>query len=139
MALPSEAFFDNRNDLNVKTKEGHSIVRKCNDTRSVNDTNPTLNSLRSTLNSGVPEFDSVFKSDYLCDMNSLKTIEKKIYQLTPDLVTKLDDYIDYLLSRKKVNKSSKLLKQDWAGGLKDYKNNYTSIELQKLALVWRTK
>ena len=72
-------------------------------------------------------------------MNSFKTIEKKIYQLTPDLVTKLDDYIDYLLSRKKVNKSSKLLKQDWAGGLKDYKNNYTSIELQKLALEWRTK
>jgi hypothetical protein len=72
-------------------------------------------------------------------MNSLKTIEKKIYQLTPDLVTKLDDYIDYLLSRKKVNKSSKLLKQDWAGGLKDYKNNYTSIELQKLALEWRTQ
>ena len=72
-------------------------------------------------------------------MNSFKTIEKKIYQLTPDLVTKLDDYIDYLLSRKKVNKSSKLLKQDWAGGLKYYNNNYTSIELQKLALVCSTK
>jgi hypothetical protein len=82
---------------------------------------------------------SKFKNYYLCDMYNLKTIEKKINQLPPSLVVKLDDYLDYLLSQKKVKKDTKVLTQTWAGGLKEYKKKYTSIELQKLALEWRTK
>ena len=64
-------------------------------------------------------------------MNNIKTIEKKINQLPPSLVVKLDDYLDFLLSQKKANSTSKMLKQNWAGGLKDYKNKYSSLELQK--------
>ncbi len=72
-------------------------------------------------------------------MNSLKTIEKKISQLPPSLVVKLDDYLDFLLSQRKVSVNSNILKQTWAGGLKEYKKKYSSLELQKLALEWRTK
>jgi hypothetical protein len=72
-------------------------------------------------------------------MNTIKTIEKKINQLSPSLVTKLDDYLDYLLSQRAINKPSKILKQDWAGGLKEYKKKYSSVELQKLSLQWRIK
>ena len=72
-------------------------------------------------------------------MNSLKTIEKKINQLSPSLVIKLDDYLDYLLSHINIKKTSRILKQDWAGGLKDYRKKYSSIELQKLSMEWRTK
>jgi len=76
---------------------------------------------------------------YLCIMSNLKTIEKKISQLPPNLVIKLDDYLDYLLSQTKIKKESLFLKQTWAYGLKEYSKKYSSIELQKLALEWRTK
>lgn len=76
---------------------------------------------------------------YICNMNSLKLIEKKISKLPPNLVIKLDDYLDYLLSQVKIKKDRDFLRQTWAGGLKEYKKKYSSIELQKLALEWRTK
>ena len=72
-------------------------------------------------------------------MNSLKTIENKISQLPPGLVLKLDDYLDYLLSQRKIKTNSSFLRQSWAGGLKEYHNEYSSVELQKLAIEWRTK
>ena len=72
-------------------------------------------------------------------MNSLKTIEKKINQLPPDLINKLDEYLDYLLSQRITNNDSKVLGQSWAGGLKEYNKRYSAMELQKLALEWRTK
>ena len=72
-------------------------------------------------------------------MNNFKIIEKKINQLSPNLVNKLDDYLNYLLEQNKTKNDSKILNQSWAGGLKDFKKKYTSIELQKLSLEWRTK
>lgn len=72
-------------------------------------------------------------------MISLKTLEKKISQLPPGLVIKLDDYLDYLLSQNRLNIHANKLKQTWAGGLKDYSNKYSSLELQKLALKWRAE
>ena len=72
-------------------------------------------------------------------MSNYEILEQKINQLPPNLVIKLDDYLDFLLSKKKSNDNPVILKQTWAGGLNDYKNNYSSIELQKLALEWRTK
>lgn len=54
-------------------------------------------------------------------------------------MVKLDDYLDYLLSQKKITKHSKVLKQNWAGGLKECKKKYSSIQLQELALEWRTQ
>lgn len=67
-------------------------------------------------------------------MRAIKNIESKINQLSPGLMDELDHYLDYLIN-KKVVRSPKKLKQDWAGGLNDIK--MTSIELQKLALDWR--
>jgi len=46
----------------------------------------------------------------------------------------LDNYLDYLINKKAVQKS-KRLRLDWGGGLKDIK--LTSIELQKKALCMR--
>ncbi len=72
-------------------------------------------------------------------MNSLKTLEKKISQLPPGLIIKLDDYLDYLLSQNQLNIHANKLKQTWAGGLKEFNNKYSSLELQKLALKWRAE
>jgi len=69
-------------------------------------------------------------------MRAIKDIESKISNLSPALIGELDHYLDYLINKRKVQ-SSKKLKQDWAGGLKDIK--FSAIELQKKALDWRQK
>jgi RNA polymerase sigma factor (sigma-70 family) len=40
-------------------------------------------------------------------------------------------------TRGSAPKSSRKLKQNWAGGLGDYREQYTSLQLQKKALEWR--
>jgi len=52
------------------------------------------------------------------------------------LVSELDRYLDYLISKQKVH-GQKKLRQDWAGGLKETK--MASVELQKKALDWRER
>ena len=69
-------------------------------------------------------------------MKSIKNIESKINQLSPEMITELDHFLDYLINKKHDRKPQKL-RQDWAGGLKNEK--FSSIELQKLALSWRQK
>lgn len=69
-------------------------------------------------------------------MKAIETIEAKINQLSPGLISELDHYLDYLLSKRHVRMPKKL-KQDWAGGLKDIK--MTGIELQKFSLGRRLK
>ena len=69
-------------------------------------------------------------------MKAIKSIEKKINQLTPGLIDELDHYLDYLINKRVARKKRKLT-QDWAGGLKD--QNISSIDLQKKALDWRQK
>ena len=39
----------------------------------------------------------------------------------------------------KVSKRKKKLKLDWAGGLKEYRDQYTALELQKAAVEWMDK
>ena len=62
-------------------------------------------------------------------------IVKKFNQLPPDLRKEVVDFIDFLLTQK-VSKRKKKLKLDWAGGLKEYRDQYTALELQKKALDW---
>ncbi|MBI1922733.1 DUF2281 domain-containing protein [Candidatus Poribacteria bacterium] len=63
-------------------------------------------------------------------------VEKKIKQLPPDLHEEVVNFIDFLLT-KKVSKRKKKPKLDWIGGLKEYRDQYTALELQKKALEWR--
>jgi len=67
-------------------------------------------------------------------MSSLSTLEKKTRQLSPDLIVKVEEYIDSLQSKSNANTDikPKFLKQDWGCCLKDLKEQYSSIELQKL-------
>jgi len=55
--------------------------------------------------------------------------------LSPDLQKEVIDFARFLM-QKKVGRGKKL-RQDWAGGLKEYRAQYTSLELQKKALEWR--
>jgi hypothetical protein len=65
-------------------------------------------------------------------------IVKKFNQLPPDLRKEVIDFIDFLLTQK-VSKRKKKLKLDWAGGLKEYRDQYTALELQKAAADWMDK
>ena len=46
------------------------------------------------------------------------------------------DFVTFLRA-KHIQKSKRPLRQDWAGGLSQYRNEYSSLELQKKALEWR--
>lgn len=59
--------------------------------------------------------------------------EKKFEQLNPEMQKKVLGYIDSLLLQKTKKKK---LDFSWEGALKDYKDQYTSLQLQKKALDW---
>ena len=63
-------------------------------------------------------------------------LEKLMQKLSPDLKREVIDYAEKLASKNKKSRPIKL-KLDWIGGLKEYRDKYTSLELQKKALEWR--
>ena len=65
-------------------------------------------------------------------------IIEKFNQLPPDLQEKVIKYIDSLLAQKELQQK-KNPKLDWAGGLKEYRDQYTALELQKEAVDWRER
>jgi hypothetical protein len=66
----------------------------------------------------------------------MKNLEERIKELPPELHQEVIDFVDSLLE-KRVRQGGKKLSQDWAGALKDFRGQYTSLELQKKALEWR--
>ena len=62
-------------------------------------------------------------------------LEKLMQKLSPDLKKEVIDYAKKLASKNKKSRLKKL-KLDWIGGLKEYRDKYTSLELQKKALEW---
>ncbi len=66
----------------------------------------------------------------------MKSLEEKIKGLPPELQREVEDFVDFL-NEKRTQRPAKKLSQDWAGALKDYRDQFTSLELQKKALEWR--
>lgn len=67
-------------------------------------------------------------------------IEKKINQLPDELKKEVLDFIDFLIVKYNNNvkrSEKKVFTFDWEGGLSDYKNKYTSVELQHISTKWR--
>jgi len=65
-----------------------------------------------------------------------KKIEDMIKELPLHLQHEVEDFIQFLIE-KQARKPARKLRQDWAGALRDYRDKYTSLELQKKALEWR--
>ena len=59
-------------------------------------------------------------------------LERKIEMLPQELQTEVTDFVDFLLT-KKAKKKTKTSKLDWMGDLKEYREEYTSLELQEKA------
>lgn len=62
--------------------------------------------------------------------------EKKLRQLPQDLQGEVEDFIDFLIEKRASRKKRKP-KLNWIGGLKEYRGQFTSLELQKMASQWR--
>ncbi len=66
----------------------------------------------------------------------MKTLEELIKELPPHLQEEVRDFAQFLADTK-VRPKRKHLRMDWAGGLREYRDQFTSLQLQKKALEWR--
>ncbi|MCS6963947.1 DUF2281 domain-containing protein [Thermoflexus sp.] len=66
----------------------------------------------------------------------MRRLEDLIRQLPPELQEEVADFAQFLLE-KRARKRGRPLRQDWAGALREYRDQYTALELQKKALEWR--
>jgi len=62
-------------------------------------------------------------------------LEKAIKALPPELQQEVLDFGQALVAKKSRAKRKKL-KLDWIGGLSEYRDQFTSLELQKKAWEW---
>jgi len=65
----------------------------------------------------------------------MKTIEEMMKELPTEYQKEVEDFIEFIF-QKHIKKTGRKFRLDWAGGLKEYKNKFTSLELQKKALEW---
>ncbi len=64
------------------------------------------------------------------------TLQEKAQQLSPEKQTAALDYVEFLLS-KETPTPREPMTFEWAGCLSDLSGQYTSVELQKQANLWR--
>jgi hypothetical protein len=64
-----------------------------------------------------------------------KPLEELLRDLPPDSQAEVREFLESLEKRKQ--KANRKLSQNWAGALRDYRGEYTSLELQQKALDWR--
>ena len=70
-------------------------------------------------------------------MQERKKLEDIIKELPEDLRKELEDFAQYLWEKKfKQGFKRKKLSLTWVGGLKKYRDKFTSLDLQKKALEW---
>jgi len=62
-------------------------------------------------------------------------LHELIDALPPDAQKEVEDFAEFLLQKKRTRKQHKL-RMDWAGGLREYRDRYTSLQLQQKALEW---
>lgn len=65
----------------------------------------------------------------------MKNLEEKIRELPPELQREVEDFVEFLMD-KQAKRKQKKLRMSWAGALEEFRNQYTSLELQKKALEW---
>jgi hypothetical protein len=61
---------------------------------------------------------------------NIQVIIEKIQRLPFSLQKEVLDYIDFLTNRYKIRNKDKRFSFYWEGGLKELKNEFTSVELQ---------
>lgn len=65
-----------------------------------------------------------------------KPLDELVRELPTESQAEVRDFVEFLM-RKTNKKSESKLSQSWAGALSDFREEYTSLELQKKSLDWR--
>ncbi len=68
----------------------------------------------------------------------LKPIEQLLKELSPESQAEVREFIESL-ANKSHQESNGHLRQTWAGALADYRDKFTSLELQKKSMEWRVE
>lgn len=69
-----------------------------------------------------------------------RTLPELVQELPPEAQEVVRELVELLLARTKadiVPQPQQPLRQDWAGALRAYRGQYTSLDLQRAALDWR--
>jgi hypothetical protein len=66
----------------------------------------------------------------------IKRIDQLLKELPPESQAEVRDFVESLI-KKRQERSNGHLRQSWAGGLEDYREQFTSLEFQKKSLDWR--
>ncbi len=69
-------------------------------------------------------------------MDMGKSLQELVQELPPDMRAEVRDFVEFLLARR-IRRDKRVLSQVWAGALRDYRERYTSGELQHQATAWR--
>jgi len=59
----------------------------------------------------------------------MQSLEEKIKELPPEYKQEVQDFIEFIFE-KRIKRQRKKPWFDWAGAMKDLRNQYTSVELQ---------
>ena len=65
----------------------------------------------------------------------MESLEEIMAKRPPDHQQEVRDFAQFL-AEKKARPKRRKLKLDWAGGLREFREQYTSLELQKKSLGW---
>jgi mRNA-degrading endonuclease RelE of RelBE toxin-antitoxin system len=65
-----------------------------------------------------------------------RSLEEIVRDLPPDAQAKVRQFVETLLENTR-DRAKKKFKQNWAGALSDYREEYTSLQLQQKSLEWR--
>jgi len=68
-------------------------------------------------------------------MENQMSLEELVNELSPELRQEVEDFIRFLLEKRKKTRSQPTF--EWAGALKDAQGQYTAVELQHKASEWR--
>ena len=63
-----------------------------------------------------------------------RSLDEIVRELPPESQAKVREFVGSL---QRTSGQARKLEQNWAGALSDYREKYTSIELQRKSLDWR--
>jgi Protein of unknown function (DUF2281) len=66
----------------------------------------------------------------------IRPLDQLLKELPPESQAEVRDFVESLIEKRK-RQSARHLSQNWAGALEDYREQFTSLELQKKSLDWR--
>ncbi|HFE63258.1 hypothetical protein B1H10_03185 [candidate division KSB1 bacterium 4484_188] len=68
----------------------------------------------------------------------METLAEKIKQLPPELQDEVEDFVEFLITKRK-RKPYRKPHFNWIGVLRELRDQYTSVELQHKISEWRTE